>query len=115
MIGFSSQLGKAILGRTQLGNVALGGRVPPDTTTQTITGLARIQGTSTRTITGLARIAGTTTQTITGVASIAGTTAQTITGAYLIASEAPPRCPPLVVQKVVPSSYLLEICERKGT
>jgi len=115
MIGFSSQLGKAILGRTQLGNVSVSGGTPPVSTTQTITGVARITGTTAQTITGRASIAGTTTQTITGVASIAGTTAQTITGAYLIASEAPPRCPPLVVQKVVPSSYLLEICERKGT
>jgi hypothetical protein len=98
MTGFSSQLGKAILGRMQLGNVAVSG------TTST-----------NQTITGRARIAGTTTQTITGVARLSATISQTIAGTYLIASEAPPRCPPLVVAKVVPSSYLLEICERKGT
>jgi len=96
MIGFSSQLGKAILGRMQLGNVALSGGAA---TTQTITGRARITGT--------------TTQTITGVARLVGTITQTITGTYLIATPTPPRCPEITVNKIVPIAFNLEPCERK--
>lgn len=50
------------------------------TTSQTITGLARITKTVLQTITGLARITASTTQTITGKARITATTTQTITG-----------------------------------
>lgn len=50
------------------------------TTTQTITGTARIQATTTKTITGTARIQGTTTKTITGLSRITNTSAQTING-----------------------------------
>lgn len=112
MTGFSSQLGKAILGRTKLGSIQALGSV---TTTQTITGVARITGATTGTITGVSRITASTTRTIDGT--------------YLIYSPVGPVCTPLTVAKIVPIEFLDENsdeptvlaefygepCERKGS
>jgi hypothetical protein len=54
------------------------------TSTQTITGVFNVQTTATQTIDGIFRVEATTTNTITGVFAVAGTTTKTIAGVFRV-------------------------------